>query len=185
MIAAFAVLLMGVAVVFWYAAVYNRLVAARNHAEQGWSNVKVELKRRLDLVDNLVETVKNYAKHEKETLTAVIVARHQAASVVSADQAGAAEGLLTQSLRGLLAVAEAYPALKADARFAGLQNQLVEMENRIAQRRTVYNQLAKNYRDLCQSFPSTVVANLHNFSPLAFFDVPDEAQLADAPKVSF
>jgi LemA protein len=178
------VLVFGVVFVLWYVASYNGLVSSRNESEQCWSNVEVELKRRLDLVDNLVETVQGYAAHEKETFLAVVKARQQAASATGAEMAGAAEGLLTQSLRGLLAVAEAYPALKADARFGDLQAQLVEMENRIAARRTTYNQAAKDFRDRCQSFPGVLVANLHSFTPLPFFDLPDE-QLASPPKVSF
>lgn len=184
MIAAGVVLIAGAIIVLWYIIAYNGLVSARNGTEQCWSNVEVELKRRLDLVDNLVETVQSYAVHEKETFLAVVRARQQAASATGADKAGAAEGLLTQSLHGLLAVAEAYPALKADARFGDLQAQLVEMENRIAGRRTTYNQAAKEFRDRCQSLPSAIVANLHSFTPLPFFDLPDE-QLASPPKVSF
>lgn len=184
MIAASVVLLFGGVIVFWYIAAYNGLVSARNRAEQGWADVKVELKRRLNLVDNLVETVQGYARHEKETFSAVVEARQQAASAASADQAGAAEGLLTRSLRGLFAIAEDYPDLKADGRFGDLQAQLVEIEDRIAHRRTIYNQQAKDFRDRCQTFPSAVVANLHSFEPLPFFDLPDE-QLTSPPKVSF
>lgn len=184
MIAAGVVLLLGGVIVLWYIVAYNGLVSARNRAEQGWADVKVELKRRLNLVDNLVETVQGYARHEKETFSAVVQARQQAASAGTADQAGAAEGLLTRSLRGLFAVAEDYPDLKADGRFADLQAQLVEIEDRIARSRTIYNQQAKDFRDCCQTFPSAVVANIHSFTPLPFFDLPDE-QLTSPPKVSF
>jgi LemA protein len=184
MIATIAVLALGALLVVWYIVAYNGLVAARNETEQGWSDVEVELKRRLDLVDNLVATVQGYAGHEKETLLAVIQARGQAVSATTPDRAGAAEGQLTHSLRGLLAISEAYPELKADARFGDLQSQLVEMEERIATRRTYYNRIAKDFRDRCQSFPGVVVAGLHRFAPLPFFDIPDEL-VAAPPKVSF
>jgi LemA protein len=184
MIATIVVLALGFLVVIWYVSSYNGLVSARNETQQGWSDVEVELKRRLDLVDNLVETVKGYTAHENETLIEVVSARGHAVSATTADQASAAEAFLTQSLRGLLAVAEAYPELKADARFGDLQAQLVEMENRIASCRSAYNQSAREFRDRCQSFPSVLVANIHRFEPLPFFDVPDET-VAAAPKVSF
>src|SRR5262249_17125978 len=124
------------------------------------------------------------AKHERETLEKVIAARGAAASASGPVAASAAEGPITQALRGLFAVAEAYPELKADANFRSLQEQVTETENRIAAVRNGYNAVGKGYRDRCQSFPSVVVARLHDFAPKPFFDVPDE-QVARAPRVSF
>lgn len=184
MIATMSVLTLGALLAIGYVVLYNGLVAARNETEQGWSDVEVELKRRLDLVDNLVATVQGYAGHEQATLLSVVQARGQSVSATRPERAGAAEGQLTQSLRALLAIAEAYPELKADARFGDLQAQLVETEERIAARRTYYNLIAKDFRDRCQRFPGVVVAGLHRFEPLPFFDIPDES-VAAPPKVAF
>lgn len=184
MIATAAVLLLLILSIFWYVSTYNSLVSARNATDQAWSNVEVELRRRLDLIDNLVETVKGYARHEQGTLEKVIAARAQAASAHSPTEAGNAEGVLTHALRGLLAVSEAYPDLKADQGFRELQSQLAETENRIAGQRTAYNQIANVFRNLCETLPSAIVAGLHHFDPKPFFDVPDEIA-AQVPKVSF
>lgn len=180
------VLLLALIFFGWYAGTYNGLVGARNGAEQSWANVEVELKRRLDLIGNLVETVKGYATHERETLEKVIAARGQGASAQGSGPAAAnaAEGAITNALRGLLAVVENYPQLKADANFRELQSQLTETEDRIATRRNAYNGTANIYKNLCQQFPSVIVANLHAFQPMPFFDVPDEL-VAEAPKVKF
>lgn len=179
------VLVLGGIFFLWFILAYNGLVSARNSTEQAWSNVEVELTQRLDLVDNLVETVKGYAKHENETLKQVIAARGQIAAAGSGPAAAsAAEGAITTALRGLLAVAEAYPQLKADANFMNLQEQLAAIESRIAAQRKGYNGTAKQYRDLCQTFPSVIVAGLFQFTPKPFYDVPDEL-VERAPKVKF
>lgn len=169
---------------FWYASTFNGLIASRNAAEQSWSNVEVDLTRRLDLIGNLVETVKGYAKHESETLEKVIAARGQGAAAVGPAGASATEGAITSAVRGLLAVAEQYPNLKADANFRELQGQLTETENRIADRRNMYNQTANAYKNLCEKFPSVFIASMHGFQPKPFFDVPDEL-VARAPQVQF
>jgi LemA protein len=179
-----AVVVLAVIFFAWYAGTYNSLISARNATDQSWSNVEVDLTRRLDLIGNLVETVKGYAKHERETLEKVIAARGAAASASGPAAVSQAEGQITQALRGLLAVAEAYPELKADANFRALQEQLTQTEDRIAAVRSGYNSVARQYRDRCQSFPSMIVAGLHNFEPKPFFDVPDEL-VARAPQVSF
>lgn len=163
---------------------YNQFISSRNATELAWSNVEVELKRRLDLIGNLVETVKGYAAHEKKTLENVIAARSLASTSTGPTGASASEGIITQSLKSLFALAEAYPDLKANTNFLDLQKQLVETESRIAERRLAYNQTAKIYRDLCQSFPSLIIASIFSFQPLPFFDVPDEL-VKNSPEVSF
>lgn len=175
-----------VAVLFfgWVAAIYNSLVQTRNAADQAWSDIEVDLARRLDLVANLVESVKGYAAHESKTLEAVIAARGRAASAHGPADVSAADGMLTQALRGLLAVVEAYPNLKADTNFMHLQNQLTDTENRIAAARNGYNTVARQYRDACQQFPAVLFAGLFGFQPRAFYDIPDEL-VERAPQVKF
>lgn len=168
----------------WVAALYNRLVKSRNAADQAWSDIEVDLARRLDLVGNLVESVKGYAAHESKTLEAVIAARGRAASAHGPSDVSAADGALTQALRGLLAVAEAYPQLKADANFMHLQNELANTENRIAAARNGYNTVARQYRDACQEFPAVLIAGIFGFQPRAFYDIPDEL-VERAPQVKF
>ncbi len=181
-----ALVVLVVAVIFfgWMAALYNQLVKARNATDQAWSDIEVDLARRLDLIGNLVESVKGYATHESKTLEAVIAARGRAASAHGPAEVGNADGALTQALRGLLAVAEAYPQLKADANFMNMQNELTNTENRIAAARNGYNSVARMYRDTCQQFPTVLFAGLFGFQPRAFYDVPDEL-VERAPQVKF
>lgn len=178
------VLILGILFFGWVATLYNRLVKSRNAADQAWSDIEVDLARRLDLIGNLVESVKGYAAHESKTLEAVIAARGRAASAHGPADVSAADGALTQALRGLLAVAEAYPQLKADANFMHLQNELANTENRIAAARNGYNAVARQYRDTCQEFPAVLIAGIFGFQPRAFYDIPDEL-VERAPQVKF
>ncbi|MGZ0654197.1 LemA family protein [Coraliomargarita sp. W4R53] len=153
---------------------YNGLVAIRNHIRDAWANIDTELKRRYDLIPNLVETAKGYAKHESETLEKVIALRNQCqANSGSPEQQATTEKLLVSSLNGLFALAENYPDLKANANFQQIQEELVNTEDRIQSARRFYNGNVRDYRNKTQSFPSNLVASMFGFPPMAeeFFEV--------------
>ena len=178
-----------VVVALWLIATYNKLVRLRVDADNGWSQIDVQLKRRYDLIPNLVETVKGYASHEKETLDAVISARAKAVSVHDASNAGAkemgmSEGMLTQALGRLIAVAEAYPDLKANTNFLSLQEELSSTENKIGFSRQHFNDTVGRYEEARQSFPVNIVAGVFNFEKRAYFEITEPAA-KEAPKVSF
>lgn len=174
---------------------YNRLVRLRNRVRNAWAQIDVQLKRRYDLIPNLVETAKAYLKHERGTLEAVIAARNAAASAntrVAADPANpeamkqlvAAEGTLAGTLGRLFALAEAYPDLKANQTMAQLMEELTSTENKVAFARQAYNDSVMAYNTAREVFPSNVVAGLFNFGPAELFEVPKPEQ-REAPKVSF
>jgi LemA protein len=163
---------------------YNRLVGSRNLVEEGWSGMDVQLKRRADLIPNLVETVKGYAGHEKGVLEAVTQARAAATSASGPGEAGKAENMLTASLRQLFAVAEAYPELKADANFRDLQGQLSEVEDQIQKARRYYNGAVRRLNTQIELFPSNIVAAQFRFQRAEYFEIEDP-QSREAPKVSF
>lgn len=178
-----------VIVVLWLIAGYNKLVRLRVDADNGWSQIDVQLKRRYDLIPNLVETVKGYASHEKETLDAVISARAKAVSTHDSASAGAkemgmAEGMLTQALGRLIAIAEAYPDLKANTNFMSLQEELASTENKIGFSRQHYNDTVGRYEQARQSFPVNIIAGMFNFNKRDYFEVTEPAA-REAPKVSF
>ncbi len=182
-------LLVAIILVFWLIAMYNKLVRLRVDADNGWSQIDVQLKRRYDLIPNLVETVKGYATHEKETLDAVISARAKAVQVHDASNTGAkemgmAEGELTQALGRLMAVAEAYPDLKANTNFLALQEELTSTENKIGFSRQHYNDTVARYEESRQQFPTNVVAGIFNFDKREYFEVTEPAT-REAPSVSF
>jgi LemA protein len=164
---------------------YNSLVRLREQVRSGWAQIDVMLKRRYDLIPNLVETVKGYAAHEKETLERVIAARNQAVAV-SGDpkQLSAAEGQLTGALRQLFAVAEAYPNLKANENFLKLQGELGNTENEISGQRQYYNNLVQQYKTAMLSFPTNLIAAPFGFTAQPFFEVQDSVQ-REAPQVKF
>src|SRR5580765_628005 len=162
---------------------YNRLVSLRNRVENAWAQVDVQLKRRYDLIPNLVETVKGYASHERETFEAVTAARTRAQQAQGPAEQGAAEGILGQALGRLFAVAEAYPELQADENFRQLQSELAETENRIAVSRQVYNDTVLTYNNAIQTFPGVVIAGPFGFARREFFET-DETQ-REAPHVDF
>ncbi len=163
---------------------YNRLVRLRNRVDNAWAQIEVQLKRRWDLIPNLVETVKGYAEHERETFQAVTEARTRAQQAKSPAETAEAEGILGQALGRLLAVAEAYPELQADENFRQLQSELAETENRIAVSRQVYNDSVLTLNNAVQTFPGAVLAGPFGFTPREFFDVEDEAQ-REPPRVDF
>jgi LemA protein len=165
---------------------YNGLVGLRNQVKNAWAQIDVQLKRRFDLIPNLMETVKGYMKHERETLEAVTNARNMAQQLSSAGagERGKAEGLLGQALGRLLAVAENYPDLKANQNFLALQEELTSTENKISFSRQYYNDSVLRYNNKIQMVPSNVVAGLFNFRLGEFFEVEIPEQ-REAPKVKF
>jgi LemA protein len=163
---------------------YNRLVSLRQHARAAWSDIDAQLKRRADLVGNLVETVKGYAAHEERTLTEVTRWRGAATTARGPQEASAAESGLTQALRGLFAVAEAYPDLKADQSFVGLQAELSQLETDALNARRYYNAVVRDYNTALETFPSSLVATLGAFRPQTFFQLDQPAERR-APRVSF
>jgi LemA protein len=163
---------------------FNRLVRARNRVDNAWAQVEVQLKRRWDLIPNLVESVKGYAAHERGTFEAVTQARTAAQNASSPAEAAQAEGILSQALGRLFAVAEAYPDLKATENFQQLQEQLSDTENRVAVSRQVYNDTVLTYHNAIQTFPGAVLAGPFGFTKREFFEVEDDAQ-REAPEVDF
>ena len=172
-------------VAFWVVGMYNGLVRLRNEVKNAWSQIDVQLKRRYDLIPNLVETVKGYAKHERETLEAVVQARQQAINVTdSVIDKAKAENMLSQTLRSLFALSENYPDLKANQNFLSLQEELASTENKISFARQYYNDAALKYNNKTEMFPSNIVAGMFNFKRADFFEIEEVAQ-REAPQVSF
>jgi len=163
---------------------YNRLVRLRNAVDNAWAQVEVQLKRRWDLIPNLVETVKGYASHERETFEAVTQARARAQQAGTPGESAQAEGILGAALGRLFAVAEAYPELQADENFRQLQTELAETENRVAVSRQVYNDVVLTYNNAIQTFPGLVFAGPFNFTIREFFEVEETAQ-REVPVVDF
>jgi LemA protein len=163
---------------------YNRLVRTRNMVDNAWSQVDVQLKRRLDLIPNLVETVKGYAAHEKSTFEAVINARNAAVAAPSAPQSQAqANNALTGALRQLFALSEAYPDLKANQNFLALQEELTSTESRVAYARQFYNDSVLGYHNQLDTFPTILIAKLGTFAHREFFEAEDAAKVP--PTVKF
>ena len=163
---------------------YNRFVRLRNRVDNAWAQIEVQLKRRWDLIPNLVETVKGYAAHERETFENVTQARAAAQQAQTPAESAQAEGLLGQALGRLFAVAEAYPELQADENFRQLQSELSETENRIAVSRQVYNDTVLTFNNAIQTVPGVFFAGFFGFEKREFFDVEDDAQ-REPPQVSF
>lgn len=153
---------------------YNTLVSLRNKVKDQWSQIDVVLKNRNDLIPNIVETVKGYAKHEKETLNEVIEARSKMASANTPEDEMKAAGEVTQALGRLFALAESYPDLKANQNFMDLQNKLNEVEEKIRYARQFYNDSVLTYKNKLEMFPSNIVANMFGFKPEAFFEATEE-----------
>ena len=165
---------------------YNKLVKLRNHRENAFADIDVQLKQRYDLIPQLVETVKGYAKHEKETLTRVIELRNQAVAATTIDGRIAAENQLSGVLAGLKVTLEAYPDLKANQNFLQLQEEMSDIENKLASVRRFFNSATKEFNNAVQTFPSNIIAGMFGFSKAAMFDLgADRATLDQAPKISF
>jgi LemA protein len=171
--------------VIWFIAMYNRIVALRNNVDASWKQVDVQLQKRYDLIPNLVETVKGYAAHEKETLERVIQARNAAMSAGdNVAQHAEAENMLTGALKSIFALSEAYPDLKANQNFLMLQQELSSIENKIAYSRQHYNDVVNQYNTVQQQFPSNLVAPMAGAKPAEYFELTEPAA-RDAVKVDF
>lgn len=170
--------------ILMFVGIYNGLVKLRNTSEQAWSDVDVQLKRRYDLVPNLVETVKGYASHEKDTFEKVVQARNQAMQATSPGDKAQAENFLQSTLKSLFALAEAYPELKANQNFIQLQTELSNIEEQIQLARRYYNAVVRDLNTKIESVPSNIVANMFNFQKKEFFEI-ESAEERKAPQVSF
>jgi len=178
--------LIGLAVVvaLWAIGVYNRLVRLKVRCEDAWASIDVQLKRRYDLIPNLVETVKGYASHERETFEAVVRARQAGIDADSVQDQAQAENMITGALRQLFALSEAYPDLKANTNFAQLQEELSSTENKISFARQNYNGNVRGYNTRLESFPDNVLAGMFGFMRRDFFEL-EEGEQREAPKVQF
>lgn len=176
-----ALLLVGI---LWFAGTYNGFVRLRNHVKNAWSQIDVQLKRRHDLIPNLVETVKGYAGHEKETLEGVIQARAKAVAANGVQEQTQAEGELSSALGRLMVLVEQYPDLQANQNFLALQEELTSTENRIGFSRQHYNDSVMRYNTKTQSMPANLVAAMCNFKDEPFFELEDKTE-REAPKVKF
>lgn len=163
---------------------YNRLVVLRNRVDNAWSQIDVQLRRRYDLIPNLVETVKGYATHESATFQKVTEARNMAVNASSVAEQGQAENMLTGALKSLFAVAEAYPELKANQNFMMLQEELSGTESKIAYARQFYNDSVMSFNTAIQSFPANLIAGMLGFMAREYFEV-ELAEVREAPKVAF
>lgn len=160
--------------VFYVIGIYNRLVNARNKVKDQFAQIDVQLKRRIDLIPNLVETVKGYAKHEEGTLKEVIEARNKMANANNINEELEASGEVTSALNKLFALAESYPELKANENFMSLQKDLKETEDKISYARSFYNDTVLNYNNMREQFPSNIIAGMFNFEKIDFFKADDK-----------
>jgi LemA protein len=183
MIVVIVILAIVVLIVLYAIVAYNGLVRLRNRVENAWAQIDVQLKRRLDLIPNLVETVKGYAAHEKGTLDAVIQARNQGVSASGPAQAAQADNAISGALRQLFALSESYPDLKANQNFLSLQEELSATEGRVAYSRQFYNDSVLKYNTKIQQFPANTIAGVAHFGPREYFEAEEGAR--EAPKVQF
>ncbi|MCL1034714.1 LemA family protein [Elizabethkingia anophelis] len=184
MIALIVVIALVVIVLLYGVSVYNKLVKFRNLVHEAWSSIDVMLKKRYDLIPNLVETVKGYATHERETLDSVTQARTMAKNAGSVQEKEAAEKNLNQAMMNLFAVAEQYPDLKANTNFQQLQNELSSLESDIEKSRRYYNGTVRENNTLVESFPSNIIANMYKFEKAPFFELQNTAE-REVPSVKF
>lgn len=169
--------------VIWFFTTYNKLISLRNKKDDQWSQIEVQLKRRADLIPNVVETVKGYAKHEKGTFEEVIKARNTYVSAKTPEEEMKASGAVTEALSKLFALSENYPELKANQNFLSLQNDLKDTEDKISYARQFYNDSVLTYNNKVEMVPSNIVANMTGFKKASFFETDEKDK--EAPKVSF
>ncbi len=172
-----------IALVLWFISIYNGLIRLKNRVDEGWSDIDVQLKRRFDLIPNLIETVKGYAKHEKELFENVTRARANAMQAGSVEDKAQANNMLSQTLKSLFAVSENYPELKASDNFLKLQDELSDTENKIQAARRFYNGLVRDFNTKLQVFPTNIIAGKLGFSSRDFFEI-EEAEKENV-KVDF
>ena len=179
-------IILGVAalVVLWGVGIYNNLIRLLNLVKEGWSGIETQLKRRSDLIPNIVETVKGYATHERGTFEAITQARAAATAATDPAERARAEGQVSALLGKIVAVAEAYPELKANTNFLELQRELSSVEEQINLARRYYNGAVRNYNTAIQTVPNNIIAGVTRFVPAEYFEIEDPAERA-APKVSF
>jgi LemA protein len=173
------------ALIIIYIFIYNGLITLRNQVDESWAQIDVQIKRRFDLIPNLIETVKGYAQHEQATLTKVIEARNQAMQNQAGDKQALinADNMLTQSLKSLFALKEDYPELKANESFLALQHELATTENKVAYSRQLYNSTVMRYNTKIESVPGNIIAGIHKFHKRDMLTIPDEEKVV--PKVQF
>lgn len=168
--------ILGALIVVWAIATYNRMRTISNRVDNAWSQVDVQLKRRYDLIPNLVETVKGYAKHEKETFENVTRARSMGIEAKSIPEQAQAENMITQALRQVFAVAEAYPQLQANQNFLALQEELTSTEGKIAFARQFFNDTVLKFNNTIQTFPNLILAGAFGFKPKEYFEIDEESR---------
>ena len=173
-----------VILIIFVASSYNKLVSARNKVKDGWAQIDVQLKRRADLIPNLVETVKGYAKHESETLEEVINARNSFNTAHTVEEEINANNQITGALNKLFSLSEAYPDLKANQNYLSLQNDLKDIEEKIAYARQFYNDIVLTYNNLVEMFPSNIIASMFKFKQSEFFEIENEKD-KETPQVKF
>ena len=171
-------------IVIWFIAIFNKLVGLKNRSDEAWSDIDVQLKRRYDLIPNLVETVKGYAKHEKTLFENVTKARAEAMLAKELPDQAKAENQITQALKSIFAVAENYPALKANENFAKLQDELTDTENKIEAARRFYNGNIRDFNIAIEIFPSNIVANMFSYKRRELFEMENAAE-KEPVKVDF
>lgn len=171
--------------VIWFIFAYNRFISGRNRIAEAWSDIEVQLKRRYDLIPNIIETVKGYAGHERETLDSVTQARTQAMGAQTPEQRTQAENMLTNTLKTLFAVSENYPDLKANVNFLDLQRELADTENKIQAARRFYNGNVRDYNIAIESFPSNMIAGMFSFAKKDLFDLADDDVAQQPVKIAF
>lgn len=172
-------------IIVGFIALYNGFVTLRNRTEEAWADIEVQLKRRYDLIPNLVNTVKGYATHESTAFEKVTQARAEAMGARSAGEHSKSEAVLGQAITGLFGIAEAYPDLKANVNFLGLQTELSDTENKIQAARRFYNTNVRDLNTKAESFPSNIVANMFGFKKMEFFDIPDNDAAQNPVEVKF
>ena len=180
----FAVVGLLIIIIIWFASSYNGFVTLRNRVQEAFATMDVFLKKRYDLIPNLVETVKGYASHESETLTKVVQARNMASGATNIEEKQKLEGDFANTLKSLFAVVESYPNLKADTQFLNLQAQLTGIEAEIANARKYYNAIVNNFNTKCETFPSVLIAGMFGFKAKPYFEVDEDTERKNV-KVSF
>jgi LemA protein len=179
------VLIVVAVIALWLVLAYNKFIAGKNRVQEAWADIDVQLKRRYDLIPNLINTVKGYAAHEQGTFDKVVAARSKAMQAETPAEHAKAEGELAGALKSIFALSEAYPDLKANANFVELQRELSDTENKIQAARRFYNGNVRDLNTSIQSFPSNIVARMFGFKSEEFFEIEEGDVAREVPKVSF